>query len=115
MRRPLLFVLIGVLVVVGALLAMRTLVPSSPHFAKPPAYKPPEETAALAPGRDMDIAEATCSACHSVDYITTQPRQLADQKAFWTAEVTKMRSAYGLKTTDEMAGKIVQYLSETYR
>lgn len=83
--------------------------------AKAPAYKPPPETASLAPGPDSDIADANCSACHSVDYITTQPRRLPDPKAFWSAEVTKMRSAYGFKTTDEDAAKIVKYLSETYK
>lgn len=115
MRRPLLVVLVGVLMVAVVIFAVRALAPREPEFAKPPSYKPPEETAALAPGPNMDIAEASCSACHSVDYITTQPRHLTDQKAFWTAEVAKMRSAYGFKTTDEMAAKIVQYLSETYR
>jgi len=84
-------------------------------LARPPAYKAPEETAALAPGPDVDIADANCSACHSVDYITTQPRHLPDPKAFWSAEVAKMRNAYGWKTSDEDAAKIVKYLSETYR
>ena len=83
--------------------------------AKPPAYTPPEETASLAPGPDVDVVDANCSACHSVDYITTQPRHLADPKAFWSAEVTKMRNAYGFKTSDEDAAKIVNYLAETYR
>ncbi len=84
-------------------------------IAKPLLYTPPAETASLAPGPDVDIVEANCSACHSVDYITTQPRHLADANAFWSAEVGKMRHAYGFKTSDEDAAKMVKYLSETYK
>ncbi len=84
-------------------------------LAKPPPYVPPPETARLADGSDVDLVDANCSACHSVDFITTQPRRLADPKAFWTAEVTKMRKAFGYQTTDETAARIVSYLSETYK
>ena len=115
MRRTVLLVLLGVAVVAAVLLVQREILPHTPKLAKPPAYVAPEETATLAPGPNVDIAEATCSACHSLDYITTQPRSFPDQKAFWTAEVAKMRSTYKLDTTDENAAKIVDYLAATYR
>lgn len=81
----------------------------------PARYEPPPETATLAPGRDVEIAEAICSSCHSLDYITTQPPMGDTAKAFWTASVRKMQTAYGSSMSAEDAAKIVTYLSETYR
>jgi|WetSurMetagenome_2_1015567.scaffolds.fasta_scaffold238466_2 sulfite dehydrogenase (cytochrome) subunit B len=74
----------------------------------------PAETATLAPGPNLDVARSHCGLCHSVDYITTQPRSFADPRAAWTAEVAKMRKAYGAPLTDEDAAKIVDYLVATY-
>ncbi len=99
----------------AAVLIALGLVAAAPALAKPRPYAPPPESATLAQGPDVDLVEANCSACHSVDFITTQPRKLADPKAFWTVEVTKMRKAFGFQTTDENAAKIVNYLAETYK
>jgi sulfite dehydrogenase (cytochrome) subunit B len=74
----------------------------------------PLETATLAPGPNLQVAQAQCGMCHSVDYITTQPRNFSDPRAVWTAEVAKMRKAYGAPLTDEDAAKIVDYLVATY-
>ena len=74
----------------------------------------PPETATLAPGPNVELARARCEVCHSVDYITTQPRSFADPRATWTAEVAKMRKAYGAEIPDEEAAKIVDYLAATY-
>ena len=87
---------------------------SSTAMAAPIKYILPEETAALATGPNSDIAQATCSACHSVDYITTQPRLQKDPKGFWAAEVTKMQKAYGASVDPENGPKIVDYLAATY-
>ena len=81
----------------------------------PALYAPPPETATLAPGKDVEIAEAICSSCHSLDYITTQPPMGDGAKAFWTASVRKMQTAYGSDMSAEDAAKIVTYLAETYR
>jgi sulfite dehydrogenase (cytochrome) subunit B len=78
------------------------------------AYQLPPETATLAPGLNRDVAEEHCIVCHSVDYITTQPRNLADPRKFWSAEVNKMRQVYGAPIPDEDAAKIVEYLVATY-
>ena len=77
-------------------------------------YQLPPETATLAPGPNRDVAESYCIVCHSVDYITTQPRNLADPRKFWTAEVNKMRQVYGAPIPDEDAAKIVDYLVASY-
>ena len=77
-------------------------------------YQLPPETATLAPGTNRDLAEGYCSVCHSVDYITTQPRNLTDPRKFWSAEVNKMRQAYGASIPEEDVGKIVEYLVSAY-
>jgi sulfite dehydrogenase (cytochrome) subunit B len=77
-------------------------------------YTLPDETAALAPGPHVDVAQV-CGSCHSVDYITTQPRGSADPRGFWSAEVTKMRKAFGALVNDKDATIIVNYLAATYR
>jgi mono/diheme cytochrome c family protein len=82
--------------------------------AAPVRYVPPPETAKLAPGPNLELAQSHCALCHSVDYITTQPRTFADPRKVWTAEVAKMRKAYGATLTDEDSAKIVDYLVATY-
>jgi mono/diheme cytochrome c family protein len=84
-------------------------------LAAPQHYEAPPETARLAPGEGSEAAQAHCLMCHSADYITTQPRGLANPTAFWTGEVAKMRKAYGAQLTDEESAKIVAYLAATYR
>ena len=74
----------------------------------------PEETASLAPGPGREAAEANCTACHSADYISTQPRGLPDPGAFWAAEVAKMRHAYGAPIEEQDARAIVDYLVAAY-
>jgi mono/diheme cytochrome c family protein len=82
--------------------------------AKPVQYELPEETAELAPGPGLDVAQANCVACHSADYILTQPRNLRDPSAFWTAEVNKMRHSYGAPVEESDVQAIVAYLVATY-
>ena len=55
-----------------------------------------------------------CTACHSADYIQTQPHGPKFKKDFWQAEVTKMIKVYGAPIDDADAGKIVEYLTATY-
>lgn len=82
--------------------------------AAPNVYTLPEETAQLAPGPNLDVVEQNCAACHSADYITTQPRPLPNARAFWQAEVTKMRNVYGAPIDDADVPKIVDYLAQAY-
>jgi sulfite dehydrogenase (cytochrome) subunit B len=80
--------------------------------AKPIIYNLPEETARFQPNPGVNLAEANCLACHSADYISTQPPRQG--KAFWQAEVIKMIKAYGAPIAEQDASKIVEYLAATY-
>ena len=55
--------------------------------AKPVTLKLPEETAQFKPGPNLDVVQANCTACHSADYIQTQPRGPKFGKDFWTRVV----------------------------
>jgi mono/diheme cytochrome c family protein len=82
--------------------------------AKPVKYVLPDETAAFRPGTNQDIAVNNCTACHSADYIQTQPHGPKFKKDFWQAEVAKMIKVYGAPIDDADAAKIVDYLTATY-
>src|SRR5262249_5394754 len=82
--------------------------------AAPIAYSEPEETAKLKLGPNVKTAEASCGACHSYDYITTQPRGAGFGRDFWQAEVTKMIKVYGAPIAEADAAAIVDYLASTY-
>ena len=82
--------------------------------AAPVSYALPDETAAFGPGPNQDAVLANCTACHSADYIKTQPQGAAFKKDFWQAEVTKMIKVYGAPIDQGDVGKIVDYLTQTY-
>jgi len=85
-----------------------------PLRAAPISYKLPEETAAFRPGPNLDTVKNNCTACHSADYINTQPRGAKYKKDFWQAEVTKMIKVYGAPIEEADVSKIVEYLAATY-
>ena len=91
-----------------------TLVWSAAVWANPVDYQLPEETAAFKPGPNLEVVQGNCTACHSADYIATQPRGAKFSKAFWQAEVTKMIKVYGAPIDEADVGKIVEYLASTY-
>jgi sulfite dehydrogenase (cytochrome) subunit B len=82
--------------------------------AKPISYKLPEETAAFKPGPNLEAAQNNCTACHSADYIKTQPEGPKYKKDFWQAEVTKMIKLYGAPIDEADVPRIVDYLASTY-
>jgi len=82
--------------------------------AAPVSYTLPEETAAFKPGTNLEVVQNNCTACHSADYVNTQPRGEKFKKDFWQAEVTKMIKVYGAPIDDADVGKIVDYLAATY-
>jgi sulfite dehydrogenase (cytochrome) subunit B len=82
--------------------------------AKPISYELPEETATFKTTDDVAIVQNNCTACHSVDYIQTQPRAQKSKRDFWQAEVTKMIKVYGAPIDDGDIGKIVDYLAANY-
>jgi sulfite dehydrogenase (cytochrome) subunit B len=82
--------------------------------AAPISYTLPDETAAFKPGANVDVVTNNCTACHSADYVQTQPRGPKFAKDFWQAEVTKMIKVYGAPIDDADVGKIVDYLTANY-
>ena len=72
-----------------------------------------DETAAFKPGPNLEVVKNNCTACHSADYIGTQPR-MEKKREFWQAEVTKMIKSYGAPIDDADIPKIVDYLAATY-
>ena len=96
------------------LLAITIALLLTPALAAPVSYTLPEEIADYKPGPNRDVVKANCSACHSADYVQTQPRGEKFKKDFWSAEVTKMIKVYGAPIDDADVAKIVEYLAATY-
>jgi sulfite dehydrogenase (cytochrome) subunit B len=82
--------------------------------AAPVSYTLPDETAVFRPGPNLEVVQNNCTACHSADYIQTQPRGEKFKKDFWQAEVTKMIKVYGAPIDDSDVPKIVEYLAAVY-
>ncbi|MFY9971166.1 MAG: cytochrome c [Roseiarcus sp.] len=74
-------------------------------------YELPDETADLKPGPGVEAA-GVCLACHSADYISTQPSN--EGKAFWEAEVQKMIKVYKAPIDPSDAPAIADYLAANY-
>ena len=66
----------------------------------------------LKPGAGDDLASAYCSACHTTNYIVMNSTFLTPDD--WTAEVTKMRTAFGAPIDDATAAEISAYLAAHY-
>lgn len=63
------------------------------------------------PGEGAGLVVATCSQCHSLDYITTQPALTRTQ---WTAGVEKMRTRFGASVSSNQVPVLVEYLTRVY-
>jgi mono/diheme cytochrome c family protein len=96
------------------LLLAAALLAGGSALAAPVSFTLPQETAAFAPGPDVALVEANCGACHSADYVSTQPRGLPNPAAFWTGEVTKMRRVYKADIAEADMPAIVAYLVSAY-
>lgn len=85
----------------GALLALTT------H-----AIAADETAVVLADGPGRDQVQASCSMCHSLDYIVmNSPFQ---DKAAWEKTVNKMVTVFGAPLTPEESAAIVAYLDRHY-
>ncbi|HLI98151.1 MAG TPA: cytochrome c [Bradyrhizobium sp.] len=78
--------------------------------ATPVVYDLPPETAAFAPGPNLDTVVNNCTGCHSADYISMQPRGPKFKEDFWRAEVNKMIKVYGAPIAEADIARIVDYL-----
>jgi cytochrome c5 len=71
----------------------------------------PPSTVTLKKGKGVEITSSYCAICHSLDYITTQPKF---SKSKWQAEVNKMIKVYGAPITEENARIIADYIANAY-
>ena len=83
----------------------------SVRAAAPLDYRLPPETAEFQPGPGVETVTAMCGACHSADYVSTQPPRKG--KAFWEAEVQKMIKVFKAPIDPANASTIVDYLAAT--
>lgn len=74
-------------------------------------WKLPPEKTVLKPGAGREIVLGQCLACHSADYITTQPPL---DRAAWLASIDKMRSKYGAPVPTNAIPALADYLTAQY-
>lgn len=74
----------------------------------------PPETAALRPSPlpGYALARQHCVACHSVDYISSQPP--GSSREYWEKTVRKMKTAFGWPLPEQDVAPLVDYLAQTY-
>jgi cytochrome c5 len=84
---------------------------TAPAAAETVSITLPPDAIALTPGPGADVTQTQCAFCHSLDYITTQPRGPAAQ---WQGVVTKMLKVYGAPISEANARIIVEYLAGQY-
>jgi mono/diheme cytochrome c family protein len=99
---------------IPALALMFILGAGAAGLAKEKILSLPAETAALKETSDpgKDLTANNCMLCHSVDYISMQPR--GKGKEFWAAEVTKMVTVYGATVPEADRPAIIGYLARNY-
>ena len=71
-----------------------------------------EKPVTLKKGAGLDLVEANCGACHSLDYIQMNSPFLT--AAMWDAEVAKMINAFGAPISEADARAIGDYLKANY-
>lgn len=75
------------------LAALALALASATLHARPARFAPlPENVPAELAGSDGEVVIRTCSGCHSLEYIATQPRGKGAQ--FWKDAVAKMVTVY---------------------
>lgn len=95
------------LLALASLLCAGGAVAQTRSIALPPATIPAELG-----GAENAVVVGNCSACHSLDYITTQPRGKGEQ--FWRDSVTKMITVYGAPITPETAQQVGTILAARF-
>ncbi|WP_017670814.1 hypothetical protein [Blastomonas sp. AAP53] len=80
---------------------------------EPVSYQLPEETVpeALADAGAEAVVN-NCSACHSLEYITTQPPGMGEK--FWHDEVTKMVKVYSAPIEPDQVEVIAKILNDRF-
>jgi mono/diheme cytochrome c family protein len=67
----------------------------------------PPDARQFGAGPGQSLAVSNCTFCHAADYVYTQPPLTQAQ---WTAEVVKMKVAFGATIPDDVVGPLVAYL-----
>ncbi len=94
-----------------ALAALGLLLGGLPLGAGEVKIELPPETASFKSAPGLELANAQCLTCHSVDYVLTQP---PEPRAFWLVEVKKMGKLYGAQIPDNEVGPLADYLARNY-
>ncbi|GDY21374.1 sulfite:cytochrome C oxidoreductase subunit B [Verrucomicrobiota bacterium] len=84
---------------------------AAPHLTAAERFELPPETATFKPGPGVEVVKAQCLVCHSADYVSTQPRL---PRAFWKANVQKMKEKFGAPIPADQVDTLVEYLATTY-
>jgi sulfite dehydrogenase (cytochrome) subunit B len=71
-----------------------------------------ERPIAFKEGPGLQVMQANCASCHSLDYIVMNSPFL--DRAGWDAEVTKMIKVFGAPINDADAKTITDYLAANY-
>lgn len=74
----------------------------------------PAETAVYRPSDlpGYQLVQKNCIACHSPQYVLTQPP--SSPRAYWLATVHKMKNAFGAPIAEEEIPVMVDYLVKVY-
>ncbi|MCL4475821.1 MAG: cytochrome c [Nitrospirae bacterium] len=105
MRRTIIFSMILASLILAAAFAVAG--PQAPVHS----ISLPETRVELAPGDGKVKVETFCNICHSLDYITMQPKF---SRAQWTGTVNKMVKVFGAPINEEDSKMIIDYLVAQY-
>ncbi len=77
-------------------------------------YRAPPDTVLLTPSTlpGYAKAQASCTACHSAEYMLYQPPNAS--RAYWDAMVHRMKTVFNAPIDDADMPDIVDYLAATY-
>ena len=74
-------------------------------------WKLPPENVKIEKAPGVELVSAQCALCHSLDYISIQPRL---DRAAWMATLAKMKDRYGAPIQDASTNALVEYLVRNY-
>lgn len=86
---------------------------ASPSTAAPAIreFEMPLETGTYRQAEGVELAQAFCLTCHSVEYCELQP---PSTEKYWAATVKKMKEKFGAPLPEEMLAPLTKYLTEAY-
>ncbi len=96
----------------GTIMARMALVGIATASLAVAAARADETKISLPAGPEAVTVRASCSVCHSLDYIQMNAKFM--DKAGWEAEVRKMIKVMGAPISTEDAARIVDYLTRNF-